>query len=383
MSRVKLTEYRAKKILLGDEYQGSAATRTHMPSLSDGSYVAKVDQGIKKRMKQGLVALNVAPAGVDKHFVEWEKKGFSNFIIEPMLAHEASEERYVSFERVRDGIRVLFAREGGIEIEEHPEKVETLVMRGADDASVVSEKTGIPEAFLKTVLKAFDEDFFAFLEINPLVVKEGAAHLLDAAVLVDSAAQFFAKSWGASDIVKARAKHPAEEAVEALAATTPASLKLNVIDPESSLFFLLSSGGGSIVIADEAELRGVGKEIGNYGEYSGGPTREETYLYAKEVIGLMLGSKKKKKALVIAGGVANFTDVKTTFGGIIDALSEKSEELKEQSVKVYVRRGGPNEAAGLALMRAFLEKTGLLGAVYGSESVITSAVDDAIDYLKS
>lgn len=383
MPRVKLTEYKAKKILLGGGYGGYAAAAGMSPELPEGKYVVKVDQGIKKRMKRGLVALNQSAAEAPKNFNAWEKQGFSNFIIEPMFPHEAAEERYVSFERVRDGIRVLYAAEGGIEIEEHPEKVETFFMRAPEDAAGIAAKTGIPESLFAAVTKAFDEEYFAFLEINPLVIQGGVAHLLDAAALVDSAAQFFAKGWGAADVVKARAKHPAEEAVEALAATTPASLKLNVINPDGSLFFLLSGGGGSIVIADEAELRGMGKEIGNYGEYSGGPTREETYLYAREVLTVVLGSRAAKKALIIAGGVANFTDVKTTFGGIIDALSEKAGDLKKEGVKVYVRRGGPNEAAGLALMSAFLEKTGILGAVYGSDAVITSAVDDAIDYLKS
>lgn len=380
MPRVKLTEYRAKKILVGDAYAG--ATQDIVASLPEGKYVVKVDQGVKKRMKRGLVALNQSPREATKNFTKWGSEGYANFIIEPMLPHEASEERYISFERVRDGIRVLYAAEGGIEIEEHPEKVQKFLIRTPEDAAEIARATGISASFFDSVLKAFEEDYFAFLEINPLVVREGKVHLLDAAALVDSSAQFFAKNWEAPDVVKPLAKHPAEEAVEALAATTPASLKLNVINPDGSLFFLLSGGGGSIVIADEAELRGMGKEIGNYGEYSGGPTREETYLYTKEVLGVVLASKAKKKALVIAGGVANFTDVKTTFGGIIDALTEVAEPLRKGRVKIFIRRGGPNEAAGLAMMRSFLEAEKMLGAVYGSDAVITSAVDDAIDYLK-
>lgn len=384
MPRVKLTEYRAKRILLGDAYSGVSFSSGETPTLSgDGPFVVKVDQGIKKRMKQGLLALNVAGTDCVSATNAWEGKGFANFIVEPMLPHGASEERYVSFERVRDGIRVLYAREGGIEIEEHPEKVETFLIRGAGDVSVVSTKTGIPHTFIESVLSAFEKEYFAFLEINPLVIQNGEIHLLDAAVLVDSSAQFFANGWSASDIVKQAKKHPREAAVEALAETTPASLKLNVINPDGSLYFLLSGGGGSIVIADEAELLGMGKEIANYGEYSGGPTREETYLYAKEVLALMLASMAPKKALVIAGGVANFTDVKTTFGGIIDALTEYADALRAGNVRVYVRRGGPNETEGLARMGTFLEKERLLGSVYGSDAVITSAVDDAITYLKS
>ena len=380
MPRVKLTEYRAKKLLLGEAYGGhSLAANDSLPS---GRYVVKVDQGVKKRMKQGLVVLDASPEDAKARMKEWAGKGFSKFIAEPLFPHEAADERYVSFERVRDGIRVLYAREGGIDIEEHPEKVERFLLQGGADAAKIAEATGMPASFLSAVAEAFPREHLAFLEINPLVVEGEAAHLLDAAALVDSAGAFFAKEWSDDDLVVARGKHPAEAAVETLAATTPASLKLSVLNEHGSLFFLLSGGGGSIVIADQAELAGFGKEIGNYGEYSGGPTREETYLYTKEVIDLMLASSAKKKALVIAGGVANFTDVKATFAGVIDALDERADELAAGGVRVFVRRGGPNEAEGLSLMCAFLEKAGLLGSLHGSDAVITSAVDDAIAYLK-
>jgi succinyl-CoA synthetase beta subunit len=382
MARLKLTEYRAKKLILGDTYRGSSLYGTFVPKLPKGKYVLKVDQGVKKRMKQGLVLLNLSP----KHFAapisRWKKKGFTQFLAEPMLPHTPHEERYLSLERVRDGIRLLYAREGGIDIEAHPEKVETHVLKTVEDAEHLSKKLDLPKEFLGSLLEAFGANFFAFLEINPLVIQDGTAYLLDAAVLVDDAGEFFVEgAWTTNDLVRGASTHAAEARVASLQETSPASLKLSVLNRDGSLFFLLSGGGGSIVIADEAHAKGKGRDIGNYGEYSGGPTREETYLYAKEVLALMLGSRAKKKALVIAGGVANFTDVKSTFAGIIDALSEVAHLLRKGGVRVYVRRGGPREAEGLALMEAFLKKEKLLGSVYGSDALITSAVDDAISYV--
>ncbi len=381
MSRIKLTEYRAKKIVVGDDYEGRAI-RTGKEKFPPGRFVIKVDQGVKKRAKQGLLAINVNAAEAKKHIAVWKKKGYTQFLAEPLMAHDVVDEQYLSFERVRDGVRVLHARQGGIEIESNPDAVRSFLVRGPSDVKKIAEETDISVEFISHVLTVFEKNFFAFLEINPLVLRNGTATPLDAAVLVDSAGTFFMSTWSEDDMVKQPAKHTAEERVEQLAATTPASLKLNVLNKDGALFFLLSGGGGSIVIADEAQLEGVGHLIGNYGEYSGGPTREETFLYAKEVIALMLASKSKKKALVIAGGVANFTDVKKTFAGIIEALSEKATELRKQSVKVFVRRGGPNEAAGLALMKDFLEKEGLLGSVHGSDAIITQAVADAIKIIK-
>ena len=60
MSRVKLTEYRAKSILVGDSYAGKSVRSGEV--VPEGQWVAKVDQGVKKRMKQGLLAINVDAA---------------------------------------------------------------------------------------------------------------------------------------------------------------------------------------------------------------------------------------------------------------------------------------------------------------------------------
>lgn len=377
-----MTEYRAKKLLLGDGYAGIRLTSDSRATLpKKGHWVAKVDQGVKKRAKQGLIAVDKTAPELTKAMASWKRKGFSQFLVEPLVPHEISDERYLSLERVRDGIRILYCAQGGIEIEEHPEQVETMVIRGAADLVWVAERTRIPEPFLLALYEAFDRHFFAFLEINPLVVTDAGIFVLDAAALVDSAATHFARgAWNDDDLVIPAAKHAAEQNVEALAAVSPASFRLSVINPDGALFFLLSGGGGSIVIADQAQLAGCGGQIGNYGEYSGGPSREETYLYAKEVLGLCLGSHSRKKALIIAGGIANFTDVEKTFLGIIDALKEVAPKLRKARVKVFVRRGGPNETRGLALMREFLEREDLLGAVYGSDAIITAAIDDAIQY---
>ncbi len=381
MARVKISEYKAKRILFGDSYQGVQVRSGD--SVPEGNWVAKVDQGIKKRFKQGLVAVNKPASDIVQSITEWEGRGFSQFILEPFFEHESTEEQYLSLERVREGIRVLHAADGGVNIEEHPEAVGRYCIATRADIPGIADLTKIPGSFLNTLVDAFEKQHFAFLEINPLIVRGDEVYALDAAALVDSAGEFFVRGvWTEEDIVKSSAKHPAERHVEALAATTPAALKLSVINPDGSLFFLLSGGGGSIVIADEAQLEGVGTEIANYGEYSGGPTREETYLYAKEIVQLLLDSKAPKKALVIAGGVANFTDVQKTFLGIIDALKEKVDDLRTAGVRVFVRRGGPNEKAGLALMHGFLEKEQLLGAVYGSDTVITQAIDDAIQFIR-
>lgn len=373
MARVKLTEFRAK-ILLVDNYSGRSIRLATLDAdiaalQGDISYIIKVDQGIKKRGKQGLIRLNVGKGGAAGAVRELAEKGYERFIAEPMLPHEESEERYLSIERMRDGMRILYSPRGGVDIEEHLGSVETYNS---------TESVPLPTDFLDHIVSVMNHEHLSFLEINPLIVRGEACVLLDAAVLADSAGSWRA-SWNDDDVVEVGKKSAGEVAVAELNEGSPASFSFRVLNPDGAIWFLLSGGGASITIADEAANRGKAHLIGNYGEYSGGPTREETQLYTEAVLGQLLQSSAPKKAIVIAGGVANFTDVKKTFAGIIDALKNHMEELQQAGIKVYVRRGGPNEAEGLALMKEFLMSNDIYGSVHGSDAVLTVVVDEALE----
>ena len=373
MARVKLTEYRAKSLLV-DNYQGVAirleTKEQDAAKLADDlKYIIKVDQGIKKRGKQGLIRLDVSKEEALKAVEELAERGFERFIAEPMFPHDESEERYVSLERVRDGIRVLYSPRGGVDIEEHPESIEQY-----DDLGQVP----LPAGFLKNLARIMDQQHLSFVEINPLVVRDDQPILLDAAVLADSAGVWQA-SWSDEDIVEARAKTESEQLIADLNDGSPAAFSFHLLNPDGAIWLLLSGGGASITIADEAANRNKAHLIGNYGEYSGGPTREETQVYTEAVLAQMFQSPAAKKAIVIAGGVANFTDVKKTFAGIIDALEKNIGKLRQADVKIYVRRGGPNEQEGLAMIEKFLEEHGILGSVHGSDAVLTVVIDEVLE----
>ncbi len=375
MARVKLSEYAAKSLLV-DKY-GGVAIRVRsiddgVARLSDGQkYIVKVDQGIKKRGKQGLIRLNVTKKDAKKAIEELAEKGFERFIAEPMLLHDDDEERYLSVERMREGMRFLYSPKGGVDIEEHPESIVQY-----DSIKDVP----LPQSFLNRLVDTMNKEHMSFVEINPLIVRGEACSLLDAAVLVDSAGSWQA-SWGDDDIVEVGTKAASEEAVARLNDGSPASFSFRVLNPDGAIWLLLSGGGASITIADEAANRGKADLIGNYGEYSGGPTREETQLYTEAVIEQLLMANAPRKAIIIAGGVANFTDVRKTFAGIIDALRQRMAELKAAEVMVYVRRGGPNEKEGLALMERFLTQHGICGSIHGSSDVLTTVIDEALEYI--
>ncbi len=363
-------------MLLQGSYSGVAihgeTIDDDIAGLDNGMYIIKVDQGIKKRGKQGLIAINVTKESAHEVVLNLAEKGdFTSFIAELMVPHEDSEERYLSIERVRGGFQILYSDRGGVEVEERSENIERY-----DSIADVP----LPADFLSHITDVMNREHLSFVEINPLVVRGEQCILLDAAVLADSAGIWQA-SWGETDIVDARAKTPAELKIEDLNNGSPASFSLRILNPDGAIWLLLSGGGASITIADEAANRNKADLIGNYGEYSGGPTREETQVYTEAVIEQMLGSNASKKALIIAGGAANFTDVRKTFAGVIDALTNHLDAIKQAGIKVYVRRGGPNEKEGLRVMSEFLAKHDILGSMHGSETVLTDVVDEALEYV--
>lgn len=388
MARQKIGEYKAKKIVfetLGLPYHGlffDSPTNDFslLEKLDDSkTYVVKVDQGVKKRFKQGLIKLNVSVAEIPKAIEELKSKGYTQFLIEEYQEHEGKNERYFSIQREREGLIAYVAQQGGVDIEEHQDQVQRIPFT-VNDYERIARILGIDSSLLKKMHTLCDTYHFSFFEINPLVVTDDRLLFLDLAVEVDSAGAFFVQeAWTDGDIVSERGeKTPEEKAVEELSRKSQASFRLVVLNPNGSLWMLLSGGGASIVVADEVYNKGQGKELANYGEYSGNPNAEETYLYTKNILSLLLKSKAKKKVLIIAGGVANFTDIRITFHGIIKALEEVKKELNSEGVKVYVRRGGPYQEEGLSLMMDYLVKENLLGGVWGPEMVLTEVVDHAL-----
>jgi ATP-citrate lyase beta-subunit len=144
---------------------------------------------------------------------------------------------------------------------------------------------------------------------------------------------------------------------------------------------MVAGGGASVIYADTVTDLGFADELACYGEYSGNPTTDETREYARTILDLMTRKpdpEGRPKFLLIGGGIANFTDVAKTFTGIMDALREYRDKLRENNVQIYVRRGGPNHEVGLAMMRQLGEELSVPVEVYGPETHMTRIVRMAL-----
>lgn len=362
MARVKISEYDAKRILLPNFVGLSATPKTTLAEIKrafpDTNLVVKVDQGIKKRGLQGLVKVNVLPRDIPPLLKKWSVLGWSQFLIEPVIEHASSAEHYVALERIRDGWQVSYSDLGGIDVESNWDSVKTTLAQNSTAKELVAP-----------FLPLMEKNHIVFLEMNPVVIRAGKVIPLDMACEVDSAGANIAP-------IPDRSMCEVERQVAVLDAGTPASLKFHLINPNGSIWMLLSGGGASLVLADEVADQGMGGELANYGEYSGAPSTDDVASYTRLVLSALIKSSSKKKVLVIAGGVANFTDVASTFKGIILALTAELPALQKSGLKVYVRRGGPNEKQGLKTMSEFLKSSGLYGSVHGHETPLTKVVTE-------
>ncbi|KEH38194.1 ATP-citrate synthase alpha chain protein [Medicago truncatula] len=352
-----------------------------------------------KRGKSGLVALNLDLAGVaafvkERLGKEVEMGGckgpITTFIVEPFIPH--NEEFYLNIVSDRLGNSISFSECGGIDIEENWDKVKTVFIPTGESltaenispliATLPLEIKGELEDFLKVIFNIFQDLDFTFLEMNPFALVDGKPYPLDMRGELDDTATFKNfKKWGNIEfpLPFGRVMSPTESFIHGLDEKTSASLKFTVLNPVGRIWTMVAGGGASVIYADTVGDLGYAPELGNYAEYSGAPKEGEVLQYARVVIDCATANPDgQKRALVIGGGIANFTDVAATFSGIIRALKEKEQKLKEANMHIYVRRGGPNYQRGLAKMRALGEEIGIPIEVYGPEATMTGICKQAI-----
>lgn len=417
MARKKIREYDSKRLLKenfkrlgGYDLAIKSAQVTEStdfnelvekePWLSSTKLVVKPDMLFGKRGKSGLVALKLDLAEVaafvkERLGKEVEMGGckgpITTFIVEPFVPHD--EEFYLNIVSERLGCSISFSECGGVEIEENWDKVKTIfVPTGASltselcaplVATLPLEIKGVIEEFIKVVYSLFLDLDFSFLELNPFTLVEGKPYPLDMRGELDDTAAFKNfKKWGNIEfpLPFGRVMSATESFIHRLDEKTSASLKFTVLNPKGRIWTMVAGGGASVIYADTVGDLGYANELGNYAEYSGAPNEDEVLQYARIVLDCATADPDdRKRALVIGGGIANFTDVASTFNGIIRALKEKESKLKAARMSIFVRRGGPNYQRGLAKMRALGEEIGIPIEVYGPEATMTGICKQAIE----
>jgi ATP-citrate lyase beta-subunit len=368
------------------------------PWLKKEKLVVKPDQLIGKRGKHNLILLDATFEEAKNWINERMNKEItigkvtdklSHFLIEPFVPHDKNKEFYIAITSNREGDAIHFSAHGGVDIEEVWTTVVTIqvpILSNIDDMNIKeklprdlsNEEKDMVTRFIKGLFKFYADLGYAYLEINPITVTKKGFTPLDTVARLDDTAQFVCgKRWGDIEFPApfGRGLTNEEKMIKELDEKSGASMKLTVLNPKGRVWTMVAGGGASVVYTDTVFDLGFKDELANYGEYSGNPTTDETYQYAKTIIDLMTREKNSQgKILLIGGGIANFTDVAKTFTGIIKALKEYRQKLIDNKVKIYVRRGGPNYKVGLENMKELGKTLGVPIEVFGPEAHMTSIV---------
>lgn len=316
-------------------------------------------------------AQDVAGAVVELFSREIRGQYVSAVRIEERL--EISEEHYLSitYDTNKKQPVLIYSREGGMDIEDVPdEKIIRHHLNIADETVVMNkhEFDGGLFAVIEKLWDCFTQEDCRVVEINPLVRTANDKWIAaDAKIAIDDDAFFRHDEWKELEPRTMMGRPPTDR--EILVKKIDAGEGYyrgtagKYIEMDGDIAILFSGGGASIANMDALIQQGL--KPANYTEYSGNPPQEKVYELTKIVL-----SKPNLKGLWIAGGVANFTNVADTFAGIVDALDEV-----KPAYPIVVRRAGPHEEEGMALMKACAERNGLNMTLFGKEKSMSETAE--------
>ena len=226
--------------------------------LQKNKLVAKAHEALGSRFKLGLVKVGLDLAGAKAAVKEMLGKQVESVTIREVIVSEAidhSDEYYAAAKSVREGVEVMVASCGGIEVEANWDKVQRILVDIGEvptdsalsglvkDAGFSGGTATKMAEFLKKLFACFDNEDAQYLEINP-VVQNAAGDLvaLDAVSLLDGDAKFRHKDWTfpfAAEFGRAYTEN--EKEVMAVDAKVKGSVKL--IEIPGGNIAMLPAGG--------------------------------------------------------------------------------------------------------------------------------------------
>ncbi|MSU75130.1 MAG: hypothetical protein EXS55_01275 [Candidatus Magasanikbacteria bacterium] len=286
----------------------------------------------------------------------------SALLIEEKL--NIAEEHYfsITYDTNKKQPVIIYSSEGGMDIEDVAEEQiekkfldvrQSVILSEAKNLGGQLDPSAVPQDDIKNKLwSCFLAEDTRVVEINPLVkTTDGRWVAADAKVAIDDDAFYRHEEWKELEPRTMMGRLPTDREIAAKKIDEGEAYYRGTagkyIELDGDIAMILNGGGASIANMDA--LAGAGLKPSNYTEYSGNPPREKVYQLAKVVL-----SKPGLKGLWMCGVVANFTNIKETFMGIVDAL----DEIKP-AYPIVVRRDGTESAEGFALLEECVKRNNL------------------------
>ena len=349
---------------------------TAYQSLGIGDVVVKAQVLSGKRGKNNGIefcsSLDEVKQACDRIFAMKIKDQYVTALrIEELLV--IAEEHYLSitYDTAAKQPILIYSTSGGMEIEDVPdENIERHLL------NIKEAQTNFQIPLAQELWQCFLREDARLVEINPLVkTTAGNWVAADAKISLDDDAFYRHDEWAELEPRTMLGRLPTERELAVKKIDEGEGYYRGTagkyIEMDGNIAVLFSGGGASIANMDA--LIQAGMKPANYTEYSGNPPREKVYQLAKIVL-----SKPGLKGLWIAGGVANFTNIKETFHGIVDAL----DEIKPQ-YPIVVRRAGPNEREAMALLKDCAIRNNLSVKLFGKETPMSETAQVLAEMVNS
>jgi len=345
--------------------------------------VAKVQTLSGKRRKRGGVSAIQSEKEARDFVDQFLGKDFEGEQISHILLVQKIDIDYeyflsITYSTVEKKPILLFSASGGVEVEDAPDMQKIIINpeNGINADDLASQlKVSSPKKIADVAVRLWDVFVHAdarLAEINPLAVdKNGEIWALDSKIILDDSGLVRHKDLNILDKGslssiptdrEKRAKQIDKDDYRGSAGSV-------YFDLDGDIAVLASGGGASLVVLDS--LFNAGGKPANYTEYSGDPPAEKVAKLTEVVL-----SKPGLKGCLVAGALANFTDIYETLKGFCEGVAS----LKNKpNYPIVIRRAGVNDQKAKDFVKEFSKKEEINIEFYTEGTPIGKAAERIVE----
>ena len=383
---MKLKEFEAKKLIQAvgiPTSEGILITSSDQILFFSQEKVFKLQTIVNGRGKAGgILAVKTADEAKSLAVKFLGKKFLDETIKEVLL-----DEKIVIVKEIYLGITfdtskrapVLIIGPGGVDAEELPKQIQLINQDLTWDISKLSLEfisLYLPnkkvqnefEEIVDKLRKCFGRFDCKMIEINPLVLaSDNNLIAVDAIAVLDDDASFrreisFPPRTNNREATSREiaAREIDKDDYRGVAGKT-------FIDLDGDIGILTSGGGASMTLMD-ALLKYGGKPA-NFTEYSGNPPQEKVEKLTRIVL-----DKENLSGLLVAGVIANFTNIAETLKGVLTVIEEK-----KPNFPIVIRRAGPHDDEAKKMIEEVRERCGLSIYYFDENTPLTKSAEIMVD----